>query len=135
MILFPCNQFLGQEPGAPPDSQSLKRMSTYNFTDSAIGSGNVIVTEKVEVNGDNTHPVFQFLKYNSSLYSESKGLVTPIPWNFSKFLVEPAGGVYKYYSPNVNPKGLIEDIDLLMSADSPKSPTRRKTIELDSSRS
>lgn len=133
MILFPCNQFMRQEPGAPPTADKMKRMSTGNFSDDVLGSGDIVMTEKVEVNGGGSHPVWEFLKYNSSLYNEVTKVSTPIPWNFAKFLVEPTGGVYKYYSPNITPMGLKQDIDLLMSSDSPKSPTRRRTLDLSAS--
>ena len=48
--------------------------------------------DKIEVNGKNTHPIYKFLRANSSLnvYKEKK-LVKEIPWNFAKFLVSGDG--------------------------------------------
>lgn len=137
LILFPCNQFMYQEPLSCPDAKSMKKMSTGSLTDEIMGSGYVIMTEKVKVNGAATHPVFEFLKYNCELFNESKELCRPIPWNFSKWLIDPNGGVYggKHYSNGTTPNGLCGDIDILLSSDSPKSPTRRKTIELEKDRS
>ena len=81
---FPCNQFGRQEPGE--------------------------AEEKVDVNGDNAHPVFKFLK------SESPGLLgtEAIKWNFTKFLVDRDGNVVKRYAPKDKPEKLADDIEALL---------------------
>ena len=59
ILAFPCNQFKDQEPG---DDASIKQWatSTYNVQ--------FPMFSKIEVNGQNTHPVYQYLRNNSSLY-------------------------------------------------------------------
>lgn len=84
---------------------------------------NVTLFEKVDVNGENASPVFQFLRYNSSLYDEPKHIIGPIPWNFGKFLVDSKGGVYKFYKGGLNE--VKDDIRTLLSESAPASPTRR----------
>ena len=66
--------------------------------------------EKVDVNGDNAHPVFKFLK------SESPGLLgtEAIKWNFTKFLVDRDGNVVKRYAPKDKPEKLADDIEALL---------------------
>eukprot|EP00440_Ansanella_granifera_P041561 gb/GFBE01045069.1/.p1 GENE.gb/GFBE01045069.1/~~gb/GFBE01045069.1/.p1 ORF type:complete len:110 (+),score=39.13 gb/GFBE01045069.1/:1-330(+) len=82
--------------------------------------------DMVEVNGPKEHQVFQFLKYNSSLYDEKKDVCKPIGWNFSKFLVNPnGGGVYKYYDKGAKFDTIKADIDLLLSADAPQTLARK----------
>jgi len=120
VLLFPCNQFLSQEPGTP-DKASVKRMSTGKLDD-LDSSEHVELMEKVEVNGENAHPVFEFLRYNSSLYSESSEYSGPISWNFAKFLVDSKGGVFKYYSPSTEISSIRPDLEtVLANPDSPSS--------------
>jgi len=83
----------------------------------------VTLFEMVEVNGKNTHPVFQFLRYNSSLYNESKHISAPIPWNFGKFVVDAHGGVHKFYGSGADAQ-IQKDIELLLTGDHPPSPKR-----------
>ena len=66
--------------------------------------------KKIEVNGPNTHPVYQFLRSNSSLYDETKQVATEIPWNFSKFLVNREGKVIGFYPPTTAPVDLKKTI-------------------------
>mmetsp|Transcript_11197 Transcript_11197/g.29830 ORF Transcript_11197/g.29830 Transcript_11197/m.29830 type:complete len:106 (-) Transcript_11197:184-501(-) len=103
-------------------------MSTGKLLDVASNE-NVFVMEMVEVNGSKTHPVFEFLKYNSSLYNESSGLVTPIAWNFGKFVVEPAGGVFKYYGPQTEPLKIVPDIQQILGGGATATPTRRPSAK------
>ena len=65
---------------------------------------------KLEVNGNNAHPLYDFLK------SEKKGLLgsKAIKWNFTKFLVDKNGEVIKRYSPNTEPKEIAQDIENLL---------------------
>jgi glutathione peroxidase len=61
---------------------------------------------KIEVNGDNTHPLYQWLK------KEAKGLLgsESIKWNFTKFLVDAQGKVVKRYAPNDTPEKIEKDL-------------------------
>lgn len=124
VMLFPCNQFLGQEPGMPT-SQTIKEMSTGTIEDAA-SSENVILMAKIEVNGVKAHPVYDFLKYNSSLYDESKHLSSPVPWNFAKFLVDPEGGVFKYYGPKSEVSSIKPDLESLLSSGASGASLRRR---------
>lgn len=127
ILLFPCNQFLGQEPSMPT-KETMKRMSTQTLTEDS--DKHIVLMDKVEVNGENSSPIFEFLKYNSSLYSEQKHAISPIPWNFAKFLVDQNGQVFKYYSPSVSPNAMIPDVQgLLNGSDSHKSRLSRRPTE------
>lgn len=126
ILLFPCNQFLSQEP-ASPNKDSVRRMSTGKLDD-VDASEHVELMEKVDVNGENAHPLFEFLRYNSSLYDESKHLSGPISWNFAKFLVEPKGGVFKYYSPSTEMSSIKTDLEAVLV--NPDSPSHKRAPSL-----
>ena len=97
---FPCNQFGRQEPG----------------TAAQIGefcSSNYAVTfpmfDKIEVNGDNAHPVYQYLR------REKSGLFgSAIKWNFTKFLIDRSGKVVGRYAPTATPESLTKDVEALL---------------------
>ncbi len=98
MILgFPCNQFLGQEPGTSEEIQSFCSMK-YGVT--------FPVLNKIDVNGKNTDPVYQFMK------EKAPGILgtEDIKWNFGKFLISKEGQVIKRYAPTTEPKDLLADI-------------------------
>ena len=97
----PSNDFGGQEPGA---EAAIKEFCEKNYGVSFP------MFEKVDVNGDNAHPVFKFLK------SESPGLLgtEAIKWNFTKFLVDRDGNVVKRYAPKDKPEKLADDIEALL---------------------
>jgi len=105
ILLFPCNQFLGQEPTSPKVDEVQKHCKN-----DVLDLANVTLFGKIEVNGAKASPVFEFLRYNSKLYKEEKNLSTPIPWNFAKFLVDSNGGVFNHYSPKVTDLTIKEDI-------------------------
>lgn len=94
---FPCNQFGKQEPG---DENEIKNFCslTYNVT--------FPIFSKIDVNGKNAIPLYQFLK------KEKTGLLgtEAIKWNFTKFLVDQNGQVVKRYAPNDEPKIIKEEI-------------------------
>ena len=69
---------------------------------------------KMEVNGSNTHPVYNYLRSHSSLHSEKEG-TKEVPWSWSKFLVNGKGQVVEYYSPKVYPVEIKDDIKKLIS--------------------
>jgi glutathione peroxidase len=103
IIGFPCNQFGAQEPGAAGEITEFCEMN-YGV--------NFPLSEKVDVNGSNAHPVYKFLT------KEAKGVLgtEAIKWNFTKFLVGKNGAVYKRYAPTTAPKDLAEDIESLLKA-------------------
>ena len=98
---FPCNQFLSQEPGTEKEIKEFCSL-TYGVK--------FDMYSKIDVNGDNTHPLYMFLKDNSS------GLLGTdiIKWNFTKFLVDRNGKVIKRYSPSTKPKEIESDIQELL---------------------
>jgi glutathione peroxidase len=81
VIGFPCNQFGNQEPGT---TEEIKTFCTnvYGIT--------FPISQKVEVNGPNAHPIYKYLKENSD--------ITNIGWNFEKFLVSKDGSITHYPS-------------------------------------
>ncbi|MBD81318.1 MAG: glutathione peroxidase [Crocinitomicaceae bacterium] len=97
---FPCNQFANQEPESN-ESMEQTCMKNHGVT--------FQLTEKIKVNGPNTHPVFKFLKKNLS-----GTLGSSIKWNFTKFLVSSDGTPIKRYSPRTKPEKLEEDILVLL---------------------
>jgi glutathione peroxidase len=99
---FPCNQFGAQEPG---DEAEIKKFCslTYDVTFPLFA--------KIEVNGENTHPLYKLLK------SEEKGVfgTEGIKWNFTKFLVGRSGQVLARYAPTASPESLDSDIEQALS--------------------
>jgi glutathione peroxidase len=98
---FPCNQFGKQEPG---DSSEIANFCTTRF------SVTFPMFEKVEVNGENAHPLFQFLKQRAPGILGSKS----IKWNFTKFLVNRNGEVVKRFAPKDKPEHLTQHIEALL---------------------
>ncbi len=91
VIGFPCNQFLGQEPGSPEEIATFCS-TTYGVT--------FPLTEKIDVNGDDRHPVYVEL----TATPDAEGKDGDIAWNFEKFLVSPAGAVIARFRPTVEPE-------------------------------
>jgi glutathione peroxidase len=103
---FPCNQFLGQEPGTDEEIQEFCS-STYDVT--------FPVLAKVDVNGDASVPLYEFLRSEApgdwgphlgDFYSRINEVKPPadpadVKWNFTKFLVDRDGRVIKRYEPPV----------------------------------
>ena len=98
---FPCDQFMHQEPG---DDEQIAEFCSMNY------GVTFPLSTKVEVNGPNTHPVFQYLK------EKARGLLGgSIKWNFTKFLVAPDGTVVKRYAPKTAPAEIKPDIEALLT--------------------
>ena len=94
---FPCNQFGEQEPGDEAEIAS--------FCDRNYGV-TFPMFAKVDVNGDDAHPLFAWLK------KEKGGLLGgAIKWNFTKFLVGRDGQVIKRFSPTTEPAKLGDKIE------------------------
>jgi glutathione peroxidase len=102
VIGFPCDQFGGQEPGDEDEIQEFCQVN-YGVTFPMMA--------KVEVNGDDAHPVFRWLK-------EEKGgaLGSRIKWNFTKFLVGKDGKPIKRYGSTTKPAKLTGDIEKALGA-------------------
>jgi glutathione peroxidase len=90
VVGVPCNQFLGQEPGT---SEEIAKFcsTTYGVT--------FPLTEKIEVNGDNRHPLYDAL----TPIADSDGESGDIRWNFEKFLVNRQGEVVARFHPKTMP--------------------------------
>ena len=95
----PCNQFMGQEPGSPEEIATFCS-TTYGVT--------FPLAEKVEVNGDGRHPLYDEL----TAVPDAEGKAGDIAWNFEKFLVAPGGAVTRF-RPQVEPQdpGLVAAIE------------------------
>ena len=99
---FPCNQFGGQEPG---DSEQIGAFCQKNY------GVTFPMFEKVEVNGDDAHPLYQWLR------QEKGGLLgDKIKWNFTKFLLNRDGEVVDRFSPTTKPEKLTQDVEKLLGA-------------------
>lgn len=94
---FPCNQFGSQEPGSP---QEIEQFCQTNYGVSFP------IFAKTEVNGPNTHPLFQFLK------AKAPGILGTenIKWNFTKFLVNRAGQLVNRYASASTPESIKPEI-------------------------
>ena len=94
---FPCNQFGKQEPGDETEIKNFCSL-TYDVTFPMFA--------KVDVNGANTTPLYDFLK------QEKKGFLGTgaIKWNFTKFLINPDGEVVKRYAPTDKPEDIKKDL-------------------------
>jgi len=98
---FPCNQFMGQEPG---DEDEIQQFCATTF------GVDFPMFSKVDVNGPETHPLYAFLK------EEAPGALgtRAIKWNFTKFLVDRDGRVVKRFAPKTTPQELVGEIEALL---------------------
>jgi glutathione peroxidase len=98
---FPCNQFGAQEPGNEDEiAQFCKSAYDVSFQ----------MFAKIDVNGQNAHPLYQFLKHSAPGILGS----TAIKWNFTKFLVDRKGFVRNRFAPTDTPKALENDVEALL---------------------
>jgi glutathione peroxidase len=101
---FPCNQFGAQEPGTAAEIATFcERQYRVSFP----------MFARIDVNGDQAHPLFQFLK------SEKPGMLGmfgsgAVRWNFTKFLVDRGGRVISRYAPMTKPESLAKPIEKLL---------------------
>ena len=98
---FPCNQFGAQEPGNEDEIAQFCK-STYDVSFQMFA--------KIDVNGQNAHPLYQFLKHSAPGILGS----TAIKWNFTKFLVDRKGFVRNRFAPTDTPKALENDVEALL---------------------
>lgn len=98
---FPCNQFGQQEQGSEAE---ISQFCELNFGVSFP------LFSKIDVNGDNAHPLYSYLK------KQAKGILgsETIKWNFTKFLVNRQGEVVRRYAPTDKPENIRKDIAALL---------------------
>ncbi|XGC81323.1 glutathione peroxidase [Bdellovibrio bacteriovorus] len=103
VLAFPCNQFGAQEPGKNEEIQEFCQLN-YGVK--------FPVMAKVDVNGSNAEPVFQYLK------ESAPGILGTemIKWNFTKFLIGRDGKVLKRYAPQDEPKDIMDDVSAALKA-------------------
>lgn len=94
---FPCNQFGAQEPG---DAQEIKSFCSLNYNVSFP------LFEKIEVNGNQAAPLYQFLKKQRPGILGSEA----IKWNFTKFLIDRQGQVIKRFAPTDKPEDIKKEL-------------------------
>jgi glutathione peroxidase len=94
---FPCNQFREQDPGSNEEIHNFC-LKNYGVSFPMFG--------KIDVNGDNTHPLYQYLKQQAPGILGTKN----IKWNFTKFLISRDGKVLQRFSPMTKPDALIEPL-------------------------
>ncbi len=102
MVLgFPCNQFLSQDPGTDAEISEFCELN-YGVSFPMFA--------KIDVNGDDAHPLFKHLT------SAAPGLLgsKAVKWNFTKFLVDRNGKVISRYAPATKPEDIVADIERLL---------------------
>ena len=125
ILAFPCNQFLGQEPGSNEEIQSFCSL-TYNVT--------FPLFDKIDVNGEHESPLYTYLKEQAPFKGYPEGAEEfaamldeihqktgtgfnqgdAIRWNFGKFLVSKDGKTILRFEPMVSPVELEEEIQRLL---------------------
>lgn len=83
VVGFPCNQFMGQEPG------SMEEILDYCAVTWGVSFP---IMEKIRVNGSHAAPLYKALKKSKN----AEGAKGPVMWNFENFLVTPAGDVHRF---------------------------------------
>jgi glutathione peroxidase len=101
IIGFPCNQFGGQEPGEAKDIEQ-GCLINYGVT--------FLMNEKIDVNGDNAHPIYEYIKDKAPGLLNTKA----IKWNFTKFLIDRTGEKVTRYASQVEPQDIAKDIEELL---------------------
>jgi glutathione peroxidase len=97
---FPCNQFGRQEPG---NAAQIEEFCESNYAISFP------MFDKIDVNGGNAHPLYQYLR------AEKSGLLgSSIKWNFTKFLIDRSGKVVARHAPTTTPQALTREIEALL---------------------
>ncbi|KAH3721166.1 hypothetical protein DPMN_064083 [Dreissena polymorpha] len=96
ILVFPCNQFGGQEPWPEPKIKEFTQKYSTGFE----------LFSKINVNGGDTHPLYSYLKKKAG-----GTLGDFIKWNFTKFLVDKNGIPVKRYAPNTEPFECEKDFE------------------------
>jgi glutathione peroxidase len=105
VVGFPCNQFMGQEPGTSEEIAEFCS-ATYGVT--------FPLMEKIDVNGDDRHPIYGEL----TEVADAEGKAGDITWNFEKFLVSSSGEIVGRFRPQVEPEdpAIVGAIEASLSA-------------------
>lgn len=101
VIGFPCNQFADQESET---NETMAEVCKVNF------GVTFLLSEKIDVNGPHTHPVFAYVKSHSK-----STLGKDIKWNFTKFLVSKDGEAIRRFAPTTTPGKLHGTIEGLLA--------------------
>jgi glutathione peroxidase len=105
---FPCNQFDNQAPGSDEDLSNFCKLN-YNTSFTTFA--------KLNVNGSDAHPLYDYLKKNSPNTGVIGRLTANvIKWNFTKFLIDREGNIVKRYEPIIAPRDIDKDIKPLVEA-------------------
>ncbi|XP_056632015.1 uncharacterized protein LOC130897359 [Diorhabda carinulata] len=96
ILAFPCNQFANEEPGDNDQICQFVQSKNVKFD----------VFQKVNVNGNDAHPLWNYLKYK-----QGGTLGDFIKWNFTKFIVNKDGQPVERHGPNTNPKDLVKFLE------------------------
>jgi glutathione peroxidase len=123
VLAFPCNQFGGQESGS---SEEIRRFVTNKLAPIEV---DFTVMEKVDVNGQHAHPVWQFLRHNAREIGRA-GKAKPVPWNFSKFLVDRQGRVVRFFGPTVATPKIESAVRAVLSGDLCGAAARPPTVSV-----
>ncbi|SMC80609.1 glutathione peroxidase [Lentzea albidocapillata] len=94
VVGFPCNQFMGQEPGTSEEIATFCS-ATYGVS--------FPLFEKIEVNGPDQHPLYQEL----TKHADADGTAGDVQWNFEKFLVSRDGQVIARFRPRTEPEDAV----------------------------
>jgi glutathione peroxidase len=97
---FPCDQFGHQEPGTNEEIQQFCQLN-YGVTFPVFG--------KIEVNGEDSHPLYKYLRSQKESAKGSK-----IQWNFEKFLIDREGNVVARIDPGVKPAEIVSTVEALL---------------------
>jgi glutathione peroxidase len=105
VVGFPCNQFMGQEPGTAEEIETFCS-TTYGVT--------FPLFEKIEVNGEGRHPVYAELTRTA----DADGTAGDVQWNFEKFLISPEGEVVARFRPATTPEDeqVVKAIEAVLPA-------------------
>ena len=101
ILAFPCNQFKQQEKGS---DEEIKSFCDLNFNIAFK------LFSKIEVNGDNAHSMYKYLKKAAPGIMGSEA----IKWNFTKFLINKNGEVVKRFAPITKPSAIVSNIQKLL---------------------
>lgn len=100
-FLFPCNQFFSSETF---EEKEINKYISHNF------EIKYPLFSKIDVNGENTHELYRYLKKHSKYFNLGENRLRNIPWSFTKFIVTAKGEVLRFYSPDIEPKTIENDI-------------------------
>ena len=105
---FPCNQFFSQEND---NEAEIKKFVKNKF------NVEFPMFSKLEVNGQNTHELYKYIKTNHSNFKIDEFNLKNIPWNFTKFLLDEKGKVLNFYSPESEPIQMEDEIKKYLYTD------------------